>query len=279
LTLDDLCSEIRDEIFGKPRESMLLLVPSFLYLLQNNLLFVAVANLEAAVYQVTSQLKILTTAFFSVILLSRKLEVYQIAALILLTVGCIVVQLGTANAPSSTVKTTGWGAQTVGLVCALLAQCTSGFAGVFCEKMLKGGGGASMTVRNIQLGAPALVFGLAGVLLTDFQAVTEFGFFQGYTKFTWMVIMLHSFGGLLVTVIMKFADNIAKTFAIAVSLVVSTVMSVFLFDFAITSMFFLGGAMVIYATFAFSGYGTFGIGRASFTRKAVPAGSSNNESK
>eukprot|EP00290_Baffinella_frigidus_P046205 CAMPEP_0180409002 /NCGR_PEP_ID=MMETSP0989-20121125/42570_1 /TAXON_ID=697907 /ORGANISM="non described non described, Strain CCMP2293" /LENGTH=376 /DNA_ID=CAMNT_0022412963 /DNA_START=143 /DNA_END=1274 /DNA_ORIENTATION=+ len=233
-------TEIKDEIFGKPRESMLLLLPSFLYLLQNNLLFVAVANLEAAVYQVTAQLKILTTAGFSVLLLAA------------------------SSNPA-----------TVGLVCALLAQCTSGFAGVFCEKMLKGGGGASMVVRNIQLGVPALVFGLAGIMLKDYESITQYGFFQGYTNFTWAVIVLHSFGGLLVTVIMKYADNIAKTFAIAVSLVLSSFLSVYLFNFTITSLFFLGGSMVIYSTFAFSGYGVFGLGQSTsasptFQRKAAP---------
>jgi hypothetical protein len=36
------------------------------------------------------------------------------------------------------------------------------------------------------------------------------------------VVLLHSGGGLLVTVIMKYADNIAKTIAVAISLVVST---------------------------------------------------------
>mmetsp|Transcript_32023 Transcript_32023/g.76049 ORF Transcript_32023/g.76049 Transcript_32023/m.76049 type:complete len:414 (-) Transcript_32023:83-1324(-) len=270
-------TEIKDEIFGKPRESMLLLLPSFLYLLQNNLLFVAVANLEAAVYQVTAQLKILTTAGFSVLLLGRQLQPYQLFALLVLTAGCVVVSTD-APAPSAKLEkaaTGDWGPATVGLVCALLAQCTSGFAGVFCEKMLKGGGGASMVVRNIQLGVPALVFGLAGIMLKDYESITQYGFFQGYTNFTWAVIVLHSFGGLLVTVIMKYADNIAKTFAIAVSLVLSSFLSVYLFNFTITSLFFLGGSMVIYSTFAFSGYGVFGLGQSTsasptFQRKAAP---------
>lgn len=40
-------------------------IPSFLYVIQNNLQYIAISNLPAEVYQIFYQLKILTTAFFS----------------------------------------------------------------------------------------------------------------------------------------------------------------------------------------------------------------------
>ena len=48
------------------RDTMMVGVPAFLYLVQNNLLYVATTHLDAATCQVAYQLKLLTTAFFSV---------------------------------------------------------------------------------------------------------------------------------------------------------------------------------------------------------------------
>lgn len=72
------------------------------------------------------------------------------------------------------------------------------------------------------------LFGLAAVVVQDYEIVAAQGFFQGYNAFTWIVIVLQAVGGLIVALVMKYADNILKGFATSVSIVCSTVLSYYL---------------------------------------------------
>ena len=90
-------ARLRQALLGEWRDTLMLGVPGGLYLLQNNIIFVALTHLDAATYQVTYQLKILTTAVFSVAMLGKRLERRQWLALGLLFVGVALVQLPTVG--------------------------------------------------------------------------------------------------------------------------------------------------------------------------------------
>ena len=66
-------------------------VPAVAFTVQGNLLFIALANLEAPTYQVTYQCKTLFTALFSWLILGRQLKQSQWLALFLLVCGTILV--------------------------------------------------------------------------------------------------------------------------------------------------------------------------------------------
>lgn len=107
-------------LIAQPYDTAKVCIPSLIYTIQNNLLYVAVSNLQAATFmvrkqsksiikctfitQVTYQLKILTTALFSVCMLGKPLSRQQWLSLVLLFVGVSMVQLQeqTSRAPIAT---------------------------------------------------------------------------------------------------------------------------------------------------------------------------------
>lgn len=244
---------LKDQIVNKPGETMKLAVPAGIYTLQNNLLYVALSNLDAATYQVTYQLKILTTAIFSVTMLGRRLGCHQWFSLLLLMMGVTLVQWPTTSGDESEEKILSASSQFVGLMAVLMACVSSGFAGVYFERILKETK-QSVWLRNIQLGFFSFVFGFIGMMAYDIQRVRESGIFQGYNNITWIVVVLQALGGLVVAVVIKYADNILKGFATSLSIIMSTLISYFLLkDFTPTGLFFIGAVLVIAATF-FYGY-------------------------
>ncbi|XP_071347847.1 solute carrier family 35 member A3b [Trachinotus anak] len=242
---------LKEEVVNKPVETLKLAIPAGIYTLQNNLLYVALSNLDAATYQVTYQLKILTTALFSVSMLGRRLSLYQWLSLLLLMAGVTLVQWPTESEGDSEHKVLSTGSQFVGVMAVLMACVSSGFAGVYFEKILKETK-QSVWVRNIQLGLFGFVLGFLGMIVYDAQRVRQSGMFQGYNTITCTVVVLQALGGLVIAVVIKYADNILKGFATSLSIIMSTLISYFLLeDFNPTRVFFVGTVLVIAATFLY----------------------------
>eukprot|EP00123_Amoebidium_parasiticum_P016322 comp23388_c0_seq1/m.38742 comp23388_c0_seq1/g.38742 ORF comp23388_c0_seq1/g.38742 comp23388_c0_seq1/m.38742 type:complete len:336 (-) comp23388_c0_seq1:140-1147(-) len=237
--------QLRDEIIRKPGETFKLAVPAGLYMVQNNLQFVAISNLDAATFQVTYQLKILTTAVFSVLMLNRSLSNLKWFSLFVLMMGVALVQM-----PSSAAETKQSGNAFVGLVAVICACMTSGFAGVYFEKILKGTP-TSVWVRNVQLALFGGSLGLMAVWWNDGERVVEEGFFVGYNNIVWSVIAISSLGGLVTAVVVKYADNILKAFATSVAIVLSVILSAMFLGFVIQSMFVMGASLVIAAVYLY----------------------------
>ncbi|GBN43641.1 UDP-N-acetylglucosamine transporter [Araneus ventricosus] len=153
-----------------------------------------------------------------------------------------------SDSSASTSVDTTVSSQFLGLFVVLVACFSSGFSGVYFEKLVKSSP-QSLWIRNIQLALFSIILGSLAIYMQDSKAVAEHGFFQGYYTTTWIVIFLQAFGGLVVSTVIKYADNILKGFATSVSIVLSTVCSYYLLgDFEPTDMFFIGATIVIIAT-------------------------------
>ncbi|XP_029013472.1 UDP-galactose translocator-like isoform X2 [Betta splendens] len=240
-----------DSIVLQYRDTLKLAVPSLIYTLQNNLQYIAISNLPAATFQVTYQLKILTTALFSVLMLRKSLSRVQWISLLLLFSGVAIVQMQQEGNKEASVKDSSGQNYMVGLVAVVISCLSSGFAGVYFEKILKGSS-ASVWIRNVQLGIFGTGLGLLGLWWNDGTDIAERGFLFGYTDMVWCVIFNQAFGGLLVAVVVKYADNILKGFATSFSIVVSTVTSIYLFGFHVDLLFIVGAGLVIGAVYMYS---------------------------
>lgn len=233
--------------FNNPKEMVKVSIPAVLYLIQNNLQYISIANLEPAVFQVLYQLKILTTAIFSVTLLRKKIILPQWGAIVLLMVGVACVQAK----PKSSVHET-HGNFMIGLLSVLMACTCSGFAGVYFEKILKSTASkASIWERNIQMGSISCVLGLLALVYNDFAFLNTKGFFHGYRPIVWSAVLVNALGGLLTAVVVKYADNILKAFATSIAIILSCIIAFFLFGKIPTLSFVFGAAFVNIAVYIY----------------------------
>jgi len=254
------------ELFGAGfLEFAKMAVPALLYTVQKNLLYVALNNLHAVVYQVTAQTKILTTAFFSYVILDKRFERHQLLALVLLTVGVICTQLSALH-PSTPLEEASKTSALTGILAVQAASMTSGFSSVYFEAVLKapqkpilsaGESPApdwSLWVRNIQLGAFALPIALLGAFFKDGHQIRDVGFFHGYTQLTGIVICLEALGGIMVALVTKYADSILKNFALAIAILASSVVCFLFMGFSPSMMFGHGACLVLFSVFLYQGH-------------------------
>jgi UDP-sugar transporter A1/2/3 len=239
-----------------PTEILKLCVPSCLYVVQNNLLYYALSHLDAATYLVVYQLKILTTAVFSTLLLDRALSRLQWVSLVLLTLGVSLAQLHASNshAAKAASELTDHPLEgqnsLMGFAAVFVAACTSGFAGIYFEKVVKTTP-TSLWARNVQLGLSSMVFAVVGVYMNDGAVVAKKGFFFGYTPLVVAVVFLQAVGGLVVAVVVKYADNILKGFAASLSIITSCVVSYVFLDFEPSVPFVLGAMLVLGSSYIY----------------------------
>ena len=85
---------LKDAIFVDVRGMLAMSVPALCYTFQNFMSFLAISNLDVVTYQVTQQLKLITTGMFTVTILGRSLSYMQWGSLVTLMSGVALVQLG-----------------------------------------------------------------------------------------------------------------------------------------------------------------------------------------
>ena len=260
----DLQGGLRQKIFWLVSHSKKIIVLVVLYTFANVLSYQALARVEASVYTVTSQMKIFTTAVFSVIFLGRDISSAKWRALSLLVVACILVASPSFNEclcdnddaleggdnKSSSSKKHSTMETLLGVGCILVMTTISGFSAAYFEGMLKTETEGKVTIweRNFQLALYSSLL-LTWVVVYDLQNApgNETVFFRGWTLNTIIIAVIQALGGMLVAATLKYADAILKVLATAGSIVISSLLGWLLLGGSMDMFVVLGGISTILA--------------------------------
>lgn len=246
-------------------DQWLLLVPSCLYVIQNNLLFLGAKLLPTVVYIVCTQTKILATAIMSRLILGTRLSRDKYTSLFSLAVGVFLVQRAEDNNSTPTPQEGKLASETIGMIVVFVASFTSGTAGIVLEKIYKESNYLmrdstlgipvvkhTIWTRNVQLSLISLPFALLGTVFQEGDSLRTQSFMRGFDKYVWGVILCQAAGGVIIAFVMKFANNLLKCLAVAISICCCAVYSVVKGDLAITTTLFSGILVVVASVYSFS---------------------------
>ncbi|KAG9454442.1 hypothetical protein H6P81_007346 [Aristolochia fimbriata] len=216
-------------------------IPSIIYLIHNNVQFATLTYVDTSTYQIMGNLKIVTTGILFRLFLRRKLSNLQWMAIVLLAVGTTTSQVKGCGELSCDSL---FSAPIQGYMLGILSACLSALAGVYTEFLMKKNND-SLYWQNVQLYTFGAIFNMARLLLDDFKSGFESGpwwqrLFYGYSVATWMVVLNLGSTGLLVSWLMKYADNIVKVYSTSMAMLLTMVLSAYLFEFKPTLQLFLG---------------------------------------
>ena len=239
------------------KTSRKIFVLAVIYAAMNLLSFVSLQYISAGEFTVCAQLKVLTTATFSVLILGTRLTITKWRALLLLVLGCITVGVSTSNNSSTNSnESRNIGHTILGYGAVLLEVIMSGFASIYFEKVVKSKTEViTVWERNFQLSCYSLMVYLGYM---GYSGMTSTGPSSGiinlsqWSFLTFAVSSLGAIGGLLVAATLKYANSILKTLATSGAIVFSTVFGHTFLDGPLNFYVTVGCSTVIIAIFNYT---------------------------
>jgi len=220
-----------------------MVIVSGIYGVMNILSFVALLYIGSGEFIVIAQLKILSTAVCSVLILGRRISMTKWRALLLLVLGCSLVSL-----TNTTQATTSQNSERlIGYAMTALEVFLSGCVSVYFESVVKSST-ERITIweRNFQLALLGIAL-YASLVAHELAKADDPALFHNWTLFTTFVAFLAATGGLLVAATLKYADAILKTIATAGAIVLASVLGAYFLGELLNLDILIGSFVVIIA--------------------------------
>ncbi len=232
------------------RQSLPYSIPGILYFINNNLAVHMQVHMDPASYQILSNFKILTTAILYRLIIKHKLTRQQWFALSLLFLGGLAYSLGTLKnssfvskkITSSSIIMPEMYIHPLGIPMIAIYCTISGLAGVYNEWILKKHYTESLHLQNVFLYSYGTILNFVPAFTSAMlisQTGHSFNFFRGFSFYTWIIVITQALNGLFMSVVIKHSSNIIRLFVISFSLIVTALLSLFIFHISFNIYFFI----------------------------------------
>lgn len=237
--------QLISEVIAGYRVCLLYLIPAALYCLYNNLAFINLANYDPTSYFILLQLRNVITGLLYQIIFHKKLTKLQWLSLIILTVGCIVKEMG-KNSKSDGVNSL----LSVHLLLIILQVFCSCFAGVYNEYLLKDtGASVNILIQNIFMYTDSIICNLILMFLTKGSEL-DFSFIS--QPILQVLLINGALAGITTSFFLKTLNSILKTFAATLEIIITAILCYFIFStpidmFTVCSIFLIFLAILLYS--------------------------------
>eukprot|EP00794_Sanderia_malayensis_P020076 gene20076-22046_t len=228
---------------------ILYLVPSFLYCLYNNLTFINLGAYDPTSYYLLLQFRVVVTGVIFQFLFRKQLSGIQWFSLLLLTLGCIIKQLNFDKISSVSFNLN------INLALILVQVFCSCFAGVYNEYLLKGkGGDVPFMLQNVFMYVDSMfcniaVLGVTGHLQDALTAKSVSSILQVKVI---CIIVNNAAIGIVTALFLRSLNSILKTFASALELMFTALLSWIIFGIKVNLFTVIAIAIVSYATLLYA---------------------------
>ncbi|KAI3380046.1 hypothetical protein SNEBB_002056 [Seison nebaliae] len=215
--------------------------PAFCYYINNNLAVYMQKMMDAATYQLQSNLKILTTAICYQLILRKKLtrkEWFSLILLFLATTYHSASHFNNKDDHSFHINLTG-------IIFIIIYSTISGIAGTYTEYILKKNRNINIFLQNIYL----YIFGIlcnSGTILST--SSIQFKDFNFYVR---VIIITQIFSGIVMSLIFKYSNNIVRLFVIGIATILNSFLTIVVFNYPLEAAHFISLAGITSSLFIF----------------------------
>ncbi|KZL64490.1 nucleotide-sugar transporter [Colletotrichum tofieldiae] len=223
----------------------LALIPAILYTVAAVSQATGAHNLSLLPYLMLSQVKLILTPIFGIFFLKQILNPLQWGSLILMTVGVVLVQVGSdTNSLKPSVSVQGQNIA-LGTFSMVVAGTCVASSGVYTESCLKAS--SNFLAYNAQLAGYSCGLALLGLILRSETGLKDF--FKGYNTFVWVLIVLQAIGGLIVSWCVRITSTVAKNYAQGLGFLAASVISLLSVSSRVEHLFFFGVLLMLWGVF------------------------------